>query len=77
MEARRDYCKSRIHKSVSILFGSIFIGIAVVLIVIREPQHDGLLYFLAVVLFALLGLDQIISALKERDSIMDRFGGLP
>jgi uncharacterized membrane protein HdeD (DUF308 family) len=72
----KDYRATKRHKVISVGFGVFLILIAVVLIIIYEPSA-GVVYLLGIALFALLGLNQIISALQERDSIMDKIGPLP
>ena len=77
MTERKDYRKSWVHKVVSVSFGSTFVICAMVLLFYSDPAHHGILYLLGVALLALLGLNQVMSALKEKDSVMDRFGPLP
>jgi uncharacterized membrane protein HdeD (DUF308 family) len=76
MPNSKDYRATKRHKIIGVSFGVFLMLIAVVLIIVYEPGA-GLVYVLGIALFVLLGLNQIISVLQERDSIMDKIGPLP
>lgn len=67
---------SRTRKTIGIMFGLLFIGIGVAIVVLAEPRtRPG--SFLAAVLLAALGLDQVVASVRERASLLERIGPLP
>ena len=67
--------RSIIHRIVSVAFGIFFIGIAVAIVAMVHPHGIGSIA-VALVLAA-LGVDELISATRNRTSLLMRIGPLP
>ena len=68
--------KSRTQKVVGGAFGAVLLIIAITLLVLYDGS-EGIGPLIRVVVLGGLGLDQVLSNLRGRDSLMDRIGPLP
>lgn len=66
--------QSKAYRTVTCVFGTLFVAVALAIFVISESSWGALI---AGALVGGLGLDAIISALRNKKSLLARIGPLP
>lgn len=72
--ADRQGTRSTAYRAFTAVLGIIFVGIAIVILAISERTFGPLA---AAVVIGALGVDAIVSALRNRESWLARIGPLP
>ena len=70
------FTKSKQYRIVTFLFGLFFLILAILILVLSGPSPGVGSFFVALIVGG-LGLDGIISALRQKRSLLSRIGPLP
>ncbi len=66
---------SRLDRFIALLFGLVFCGIALAIVLLAQPLSTGPV--IAAVVLGGLGLDAVVSAVRGTRSLLSRIGPLP
>ncbi len=66
---------SRLDRFIALLFGLVFCGIALAIVLLAQPLSTGPV--IAAVVLGGLGLDAVVSAVRGTQSLLSRIGPLP